>query len=304
MYQQPPAPQTIGGVLDSAIGLFKAAWIPALAMAVACAAASSVPSLLGVAVPEPMIASPPPEDLTPEFMSEYMGAMALLLLVYFVSLPLVLLFGLGLVAQMHATQRGDVLGWRDALTIAGRRFLHALLCTIVLIVAVGVVYLGVVFVGVIALMTMLVAGTPSTASAIILVLALALFASIPIVVLMVYWGFALPLIVTQNLAAFAALGRSWSLVRGHWWRTLLILTIATFIIVVITILVSFGAFFAGLAPSVMARSAILFLISTLSGTVTTPMFVAVLLAVLHDLSLRRGGDDLGRRIEAAAGRGP
>lgn len=301
MYQQPTAPQSIGGVLDSAIGLFKAAWIPALAMAVACAAASSVPSLLGGAMPEPIIA-PTPENLSPEFAAEYMQTMALLLLVYFVTLPFVLLFGLGLIAQMHATQRGDALDWREALMIAGRRFLQALLCAILLIVAVGVVYLGVVFVGVFLLATVFVASTPSAVVTVVLVLSLVLAASIPIVVLVVYCGFALPLIVAQNLDAFAALGRSWNLVRGHWWRTFLILTIATFIIVVVTILVSFGASFAAFVPAAMGQSAILFLINTLSGMVTTPLLIAVLLALLHDLSLRRGGDDLQRRIEAVAGR--
>ena len=303
MYQQPTAPQSIGGVLDSAIGLLKAAWIPALTMAAACAATSSVPSLLAVAMPEPMIA-PTPEDITPEFASEYMGASALLLLAYFVSLPFVLLFGLGLIAQMHATQRGHVLGWRDALTFAGRRFLHALLCAILLILAIGVAYMGVVFIGVLLFATMMVAGAQSGAMAIVLVLALVLFASIPIVVLLVYWGFALPLIVTRNLDTFAALGRSWNLVRGHFWRTLLILTIAGFIVTVITVLVSFGAFFTAFVPTVSGQVAILFLINTLSGMVTTPMLVAALLAVLHDLTLRRGGDDLQRRIEAAAGRSP
>ena len=86
MYQQPTAPQSIGGVLDSAIGLFKAAWIPALTMAAACAATSSVPSLFAVALPEPMIA-PTPEDITAEFASEYLAASALLLLAYVVALP-------------------------------------------------------------------------------------------------------------------------------------------------------------------------------------------------------------------------
>lgn len=306
MYQQPSAPQSIGGVLDSAIRLFKAAWIPALAMAVACAAASSAPSLLATPMPEPIIASTP-DDISPEFAAEYMQATALVLVVYLVSLPFVLLFGLALIAQIHATQRGDVLGWRDALTIAGRRFLHALLCVILLTAVAGVLYVGAVFAGVLLLGTMLAVGSSSgvvaiSAMTIVAVVAMVLLASMPVVVLVVYLGFALPLVVTQDLDAFAALGRSWNLVRGHWWRTLVILTIATFIIAVITILVSFGTFFAAYVPSAMSQAAILFLVNTLTGMVTTPMFVAVLLAVLHDLSLRRGGDDLRRRIEAIAGR--
>ena len=300
MYQQPTSPQSIGGVLDSAIGLFKAAWIPALTMAVACAAASSAPSLLGIVVPEPTIA-PTSDDLT-GLATDSVGAMALFLLVYLVTLPFVLFFGLGIIAQIHATQRGDVLGWRDALTIAGRRFLQALLCAFLLALAVGVVYMGVLFVAMILLAGVMAAGASSGVVAVLVVLVAVLTASIPIVVLFVYWSFALPLIVTHNLDTFAALGRSWNLVRGHWWRTLLILTIATFIIVVVTILVSVGAFFVAFTPSALGQSVILFLINTLSGMVTTPLFVAVLLALLHDLTLRRGGDDLQTRIEAVRGR--
>ena len=307
MYQQPTAPQPIGGVLDSAIRLFKSAWIPVLAMAAACAAASSLPNLFGIVAPDLVIGTTLPGDPDQTVVDlEDLFPLVLLFVVILATLPFVLFFGLGVIAQANATRRGVQLAWRDAAGVAFRRFPSALLCLLIYFVVFGGIFFVAAFVGGVALAAIIPASEPSILFGLLFGFGLVLLASIPIIGLLVYWCFALPLVVTENLGAVKALGRSWTLVRGHWWRTLLILTIATFIVLVVTVVLSVvGSLLATLAAgtgSVGGMSVILFGVDTLGGTVTTPLFVAVLLATLHDLTLRRGGDDLQERLEAIGGR--
>ncbi|MCE2424021.1 MAG: glycerophosphoryl diester phosphodiesterase membrane domain-containing protein, partial [Pseudomonadales bacterium] len=222
-----------------------------------------------------------------------------LLLVILATLPFVLFFGLGVIAQANATRRGVQLAWHDAAGVAFRRFPSALLCLLIYFVVFGGIFFVAVIVWGVALATIIPAIEPSIVFGL-------LFGFGLVIGLLVYWCFALPLVVTENLGAVKALGRSWTLVRGHWWRTLLILTSATFIVLVVTVVLSVvGYLLATLAAgtgSVGGMSVILFGVDTLGGTVTTPLFVAVLLATLHDLTLRRGGDDLQERLEAIGGR--
>ena len=307
MYQRQIAPQSIGGVLDSAIRLFKSAWIPVLAMAAACAVASSLPNLLGIVFPALAIDTTlPDESVQPIVGVQNLVQLVLLFTIALAMLPLVLFFGLGLIAQTNAIRRGALLAWRDASAVAFRRFPSALLCSVIYFVVFGGIFFVAAMVGGVVLATILPDSEPSILIGLLFGFGLVLLASIPVIGLLVYWCFALPLVVTENLGALEALGRSWKLVRGHWWRTLLILTIATFIVLVVTVLLSvIGSFLATLAAdagSVDGVSAILFAINTLSGMVTTPLFVAVLLATLHDLTLRRGGDDLRERLDAIGGR--
>ncbi len=308
MYQQPTAPQPIGGVLDSAIRLFKSAWMPVLAMATACAAASSLPNLFGIVAPGLDIGATLPVEPDQTVVDvEDIVPLALLFVVTLATLPLVLFFGLGIIAQANATRRGALLAWRDAAGVAFRRFPQALLCSIIYVVVLGGIFVVAATVWGVALVTLVRDIVPSILYGLLFGFGLVLLASIPVIGLLVYWCFALPLIVTENLGAVQALGRSWTLVRGHWWRTLLILTIATFIALVVTVVLSVaGSLLATLAvgtDSIGGTSVILFGVNTLGGMVTTPLFVVVLLATLHDLTLRRGGDDLQERLEAIGGRG-
>ena len=307
MYQQQTAPQSIGGVLDSAIRLFKSAWIPVLAMAAACAASSSLPNLFGIVSPDLGIGTTLPGEPDQTVVDvEDIVPLVLLFVVTFATLPLVLFFGLGLIAQANATRRGALLAWRDAAGVAFRRFPSALLCSLIYFVVFGGIFFVAAIVGGIALAAIIPDSEPSILIGLLFGFGLVMLASIPVIGLLVYWCFALPLVVTENLGALEALGRSWKLVRGHWWRTLLILTMATFIVLVVTVVLSVvGSLLATLAAgtgSVGGMSAILFVVNTLGGMVTTPLFVAVLLATLHDLTLRRGGDDLQERLEAIGGR--
>lgn len=116
---------------------------------------------------------------------------------------------------------------------------------------------------------------------------------------LVFYGYA---IVLDRGGPVAGLKQSRRLVRGHWWRIALILSVAMIVgmtgYFAVALAVGFGAAFAGVGPQTMLL--IDLLMQMVLGALVVPLFYAVLLAQYQDLKLRRQGDDLEARIEAGA----
>jgi membrane-anchored glycerophosphoryl diester phosphodiesterase (GDPDase) len=116
--------------------------------------------------------------------------------------------------------------------------------------------------------------------------------------------FAYPAMLLDDAPWTAALRSSLLLVRGNWWRTSAILTVAVFAILVfyavgaIVGLIVVQLLGGGDVGSVFVATTI---VGALVGALFTPFMCALSLAQYADLKLRRAGEDLARRIEALPG---
>jgi len=150
--------------------------------------------------------------------------------------------------------------------------------------------------------------------------ALAILAMVAVGVPLFVWigvkfVFAAHALVAEGLGIFAALGRSWQLTGGRWWRSFGILLLAAVVVSIATSLVTtplgfaagmFGAFIDPADPESVTRYlAGLSVVSTLLGAVAGGLGAGYLYAVTAllytDLRIRREGFDLVLLREFEAG---
>jgi hypothetical protein len=162
------------------------------------------------------------------------------------------------VAQAYLGEQPD---WRESLGFALRRFLSILWIVILggLVILIGLV-----------------------------------FCLLPGIWLWVSFAVALPVLMTEGLRGRKALGRSFRLVRGRWWRTLVLLVLAFLLVSIVAGIVSFAV--AAVAFVRPDNPFVLFLIGALSSTagalVTTPFSAAYHTVLYFDLRVRKEGFDL------------
>ncbi|MBA3747875.1 MAG: hypothetical protein H0W96_10360, partial [Solirubrobacterales bacterium] len=118
---------------------------------------------------------------------------------------------------------------------------------------------------------------------------------LPGIWLYVAWAFALPVLLVEGLRGPAALGRSYTLVRGRWWRTFSVIALGFLLAIVVSTLAR-GVFLIGLL--IADDDALVLVLSTLAGIVGLAIsapFQAALLTVLYfDTRVRREDFDLER----------
>ena len=116
---------------------------------------------------------------------------------------------------------------------------------------------------------------------------------LPGVWLYIAWAFALPALLVEGLRGPAALRRSYTLVRGRWWRTFSVIALGFLLAIVISTLAR-GVFLLGLL--VADDDALVLVLSTLAGIVglaVSAPFQAALLTVLYfDTRVRTEDFDL------------
>ena len=274
----------VGGVLDQGITLFKAAFGSVVALAFASALVRCLPYFYP-SLTEVLLSSGVLTDTVAE-PDRLLGVLGNLALAFAVTWPVGMFLCLGVMMQMDAVANGTRLGWRTALVGAWRCVLPLAGCllvyasTFVLVVGTGLL-LGGVVVGV-----FLADVPPSLLGPVagLVGMAFMLVAAIPLIALFVYWCLALPLVAIEDLDAVAALRRSWRLVRGNWWRALVVVSVAGFIVFAVASLAWAAGMMlvAGTEGGPGVRLMVV-LVNALGATVTTPLFVAVLLAMLKDL---------------------
>jgi len=278
MYVQPTAPRAIGGVIDDAIKLYRASfrtcWPIALIGSVVTAAISlyllsRFPALGTVRDPALMWQMLKPSPLWGWLLIP--GIASLLLLGAVIACQNALAAGTGPMTV------------GVALATAFAR-LHWLL----LAVLVGAIFIGfgvgIVLVPVVA------------ASRVLAVLAW-------VIVGIYLWGrlqLWMVAVFAEDAGTFRAMGVSWRLVGGHWWRSATILTVGIIIVLVISML--FGL--VGNLIFVVGRfdrMSVLMgnqLITAVERVFVTPMMPAVLVAMYYDFKLRREGGDLAARTKS------
>lgn len=122
---------------------------------------------------------------------------------------------------------------------------------------------------------------------------LALF--VPGVWLSVSWSMAIPVILVEQARGWGALKRSYNLVRGRWWQTLLALIVAFVLAAIVQFVL---AFLVGLVVIVGDTDSVVLAVflntvtSAISSIVTTPFIAAIFVLVYYDLRVRKEGYDL------------
>lgn len=117
--------------------------------------------------------------------------------------------------------------------------------------------------------------------------------------------FSFYIVLLEGKGPLAGLAESHRLVWGNWWRTLVIVSVASVIVLAAYLLVLFavGIVFAmGDSADFDERLRIVEMVFTpVLGAVAGPLFYALSLAAYHDLKLRRSGADLEARLDSTVG---
>ena len=281
MYTKPTEPRSIGGVLDDGFRLWKAAFSKAWPIAIMGQFLLAVPLVIywiqfgaPVGVQQPMVAM-------------LRGSIGLSLTYLVVSIASIG-FHNAVIAQTDAATRtaADTIG--QSLTIGfrllGRAFLMGLLVGLAVAVPVGLVFFALLNASV---MVRLIVGA---------VAVVVLFYAVGKIIL------GAVVLIVEDKGAADSLRRSWTLTTGYWWHVAIILTVLVIVIVALFLFVGIIAgIVAATTGSTTAISGITVqVISVLGNTLISPLYAAVLVAIYHDLKLRKEGADLAGRVNALA----
>jgi hypothetical protein len=139
---------------------------------------------------------------------------------------------------------------------------------------------------------------------------LGLFAGFFVVVvgavfLFVRWSVAIPALVLERRGPAAALGRSWNLVSGFWWKCFGTLFVAYSLLIVLS--VAFAALLGALLAAVTGIDSVLGLaaqqvVDVAVQLLTLPLLAAVTVVLYVDLRVRKEGFDLALAADRIAGR--
>lgn len=121
-----------------------------------------------------------------------------------------------------------------------------------------------------------------------------IFLVLPGVWLYVAWAFAVPALFVEGVRGRQALGRSFALVKGRWWRTFGVLAVGFILAGIVSGLVQ-ALFVVGIFAD-SGNDALVLVLSALAGIVglaiSTPFQAALVTVVYFDLRVRREGFDL------------
>ncbi len=281
MYVPPAAPRDIGGVIDDAIKLYRASFRTCwpLALIASLVSAATVvylfsrfpeiaslhnPAQLWQLVKEPSVWS------------------------WYLALTVVSLVLLGAIigCQNALAAGGEALSVRQALAVGLSR-LHWQLLALVL----WSLYFG-------SVAALLFSPLPVPVK---------LLGVVAWAVLAIYlWGMLQLWVVAlfaEPVGTLRAMGISWRLIGGYWWRAAVILTVGVIIVLIISMVFGFlgGLVFVVLRLDPMTLLIGNELISTAERVFVTSMIPALLVALYYDLKLRREGGDLAARAKALPG---
>lgn len=265
MYSQPTGPRSVGGVLDDAIHLYRDSFRYILPLLVANAILAAVPGLI-LGLNQAAAATPLEQGRAVYQLMTSPSYWITFLLVLLVNLTM---YG-ALIGALDSVARGGRMGLGEALQLGLSRLLRVL----------GASFLF----------------------ALAIIIGFILFV-IPGIYLMGIFQLVFVAIVLENSGVIGAFGTSQRLIKGHWWRSAVILTVAIIILVVLSLLAGVvAAFLAALRPG----SGTALILNQLVGLVVNIFVVGwmpcVLLAMYYDLKLRHDGEDLATRVNALAAR--
>jgi hypothetical protein len=111
-----------------------------------------------------------------------------------------------------------------------------------------------------------------------------------------YWPAAL---FAEDAGPVQALGSSWRLVKGNWWRAMTIFSVLLIMVIVLSMVITFVAGITVAVAHLDAASALIGVqaLSNVANILIVPVFPAALVATYGDLKLRRDGGDLEARVQ-------
>jgi hypothetical protein len=140
-------------------------------------------------------------------------------------------------------------------------------------------------------------------------LMLVLFCLIPLWVwIWVGWAVVMPVMFIENVGIGAAMGRSWRLVEGRWWRTFLIIFLLFVIREVVSI--ALGAFLSlaqALLQILFPSIVIIWFTAATSvivDSLVNPVLQIAIVLIYFDLRIRKEGLDLFQLAQGVAGMPP
>ncbi|HYS28066.1 MAG TPA: glycerophosphoryl diester phosphodiesterase membrane domain-containing protein [Candidatus Limnocylindria bacterium] len=130
-----------------------------------------------------------------------------------------------------------------------------------------------------------------------------LLITIPFVIwIAVRWLVGVPALLAEDLGPVNALGRSWQLIEGRWWRTVgIFLVVVIMATVASAILGATGGAIIGLVPGLSddLRGALVQVTGSLTGALVLPVSYIAITLMYYDLRVRREGLDLDQLAQQA-----
>jgi hypothetical protein len=266
MYSKPSSPQTIGGVLDDAIKLYRASFRACWPVA---AVAAVVMGAIGIYLELHVLGAVLSNARQPsQVLDVYRHSPVYLAYAADAAVRLAA-SGAMLIYQNALAEAEGTLSMQQALGVMLNRLIPGLLASVAwwVVITVGFMLLlvpGFYFLG-----------------------ALCLWPAC------LFIGGAGPL---------QALHKSRELVKGHWWRTTTILTVAVILVMVLSAVA--GALVGAIVPifhrDLVAMQLALQVVAVIVAVFTISAIPAALVAIYRDLLLRREGSDLAARLGALA----
>ncbi|MEO6080589.1 MAG: hypothetical protein ABIQ86_12515 [Steroidobacteraceae bacterium] len=263
MSLMPTAPRSIGGVLDDAIRLYRRSLLPCFPIVLITVVLTALPSIWLALNIQP-VASPNPKAVLAMFNSPAVW-------LAYLAIILVMLVTYGaLFYQVDAIAHGERLSMGQAFGKGLKRTPTLLGVTILfgLMIVVG---------------TMLLV--------------------IPGIYLWGVFQLAIVPATIERTGVFESFAVSRRLVKDNWWRTNVIILVAVIILVVLMMVVGMIAGITAVASGGVTAGAlstghivIQQIISSILSLFTVTFFPCILLAVYHDLKLRKDGSDLADRV--------
>jgi hypothetical protein len=277
MYVQPTAPRDIGGVIDDAIKLYRASfrscWPIALISTVVTIAA-----LVYVIARIPLLATlRDPVQVWQQVRSPSLWGWFPLF-----SIISIAVFGSVIAAQVSVASGHGPMRLGQALG-AGFGRLHWLLLGVLLVL----LYAAAVLISALPIGLLL---------RFLLVMTWLIYG-------IFLWGMLQLWIVAlyaEDASTLEAMRSSWALIRGHWWRTSIIVTVGLIIVIIISLVFSFVS---GLAMVMFPVDPVSMLLRTqivaaVERVFVMPMLPALLVAMYYDYKIRREGADLAARTRS------
>ncbi|MDE2347392.1 MAG: hypothetical protein KGL92_02715 [Gammaproteobacteria bacterium] len=260
MYSQPSAPKTVGGVVDDAIKLYRVCLPRSWPLALAPEVAVM---LLEISQQSRLHLTATTDPRVVFALLQSPGFVATVVIGFL----LLLVFNYALIDHMHAIATREIASLRGSLGVGLRMLPRAVVTAGLIALATGVGF--------------------------VLLL-------VPGIYLAGAWMLTFVAMVVGDTGVFGSMRASYSLIKGHWWRTMTIYTVATLMAVVFYVVLAlvFGLSGSLDGPGSALAIGLQRLLSVALGTLMTLWFPAVLLSLYYDLQLRRDGADLSRRIDA------
>jgi hypothetical protein len=286
LYQRPTGPQIIGRVLDGGFELFNACLSKVFVLA---GAASLVAA---------------PINLVARYFARNAPGLAAFPVIVCGVLGIGLLvaaFNGAIIARIDSVARAAPLPMRDALSIGFRRLPITFLSGLVFTIGAALLLLP----GLIVIASLLPFAPRVGPAAVLMFLVGATALLVPVSIYAVWLVFGLSAVIIERLGPIQSLSYSITIVRGHWWRTAVLLTMLGILFIALYALLGVVAgVIVALNPSVRVVGQLLWyfdvIVSPLVSTIAVPLMYSLLLSIYYDLRSRHDGGDLALRIAATA----